>query len=207
MTKRQLKPKPPTQPPPREGIAFKASKSVDLLRRLGRDPERLLTAKADQASEMEQRFNAAVGCKTSEVALHLLGQVIRLQHPNIETASDDQVDGALMTATALLAELQPETATETMLAVQMVGVHKTALTFMHRATVDGQTAEGADRNVLRVTRLMRLFTEQIDAMAKLKGKSGQQRVTVEHVTVGAGGQAIVGAIMPGGRGTAADDPR
>ena len=47
---------------------------------------------------------------------------------------------------------------------------------------------------------MRLFTEQVEAMSKLKGKSGQQRVVVEHVTVAAGGQAIVGAVMPGGGG-------
>jgi hypothetical protein len=35
-------------------------------------------------------------------------------------------------------------------------------------------------------------------MTKLKGKGSQQRVIVEHVTVAAGGQAIVGAVMPGG---------
>ena len=52
---------------------------------------------------------------------------------------------------------------------------------------------------------MRLFTEQLEAMAKLKGKAGQQRVVVEHVTVAAGGQAIVGAVIPGGRGTVGDN--
>jgi hypothetical protein len=31
-------------------------------------------------------------------------------------------------------------------------------------------------------------------MAKLKGKTGQQKVTVEHVHVHQGGQAIVGAV-------------
>jgi len=31
-------------------------------------------------------------------------------------------------------------------------------------------------------------------MAKLKGKAGQQKVTVEHVHVYQGGQAIVGAV-------------
>ena len=54
---------------------------------------------------------------------------------------------------------------------------------------------------------MRLFTEQVEAMSKLKGKGGQQRVVVEHVTVAAGGQAIVGAVMPGGRGASGDDQR
>ena len=48
--------------------------------------------------------------------------------------------------------------------------------------------------MLRATRLMRIFTEQLDAMAKLKGKSGHQKVTVEHVHVHKGAQAIVGAV-------------
>ena len=33
----------------------------------------------------------------------------------------------------------------------------------------------------------RLFLDQADAMARLKGKTGQPHVTVEHVTVTAGG--------------------
>jgi len=49
---------------------------------------------------------------------------------------------------------------------------------------------------------MRLFNEQLEAMQKLKGKAGQQKVTVEHVHVHEGGQAIVGAVSAGkvGRG-------
>ena len=41
---------------------------------------------------------------------------------------------------------------------------------------------------------MRLFNEQLVALAKLKGTTSQQRVTVEHVHVSDGGQAIVGAV-------------
>ena len=41
---------------------------------------------------------------------------------------------------------------------------------------------------------MRLHLEQIEAMQKLKGKAGQQKVTVEHVHVHEGGQAIVGTV-------------
>ena len=54
---------------------------------------------------------------------------------------------------------------------------------------------------------MRLFNEQVDTMTKLKGKGGQQRVVVEHVTVAAGGQAIVGNVTPGGRMGSTDDDR
>ena len=41
---------------------------------------------------------------------------------------------------------------------------------------------------------MRVFNEQLEAMQKLKGKAGQQKVTVEHVHVHEGGQAIEGAV-------------
>jgi hypothetical protein len=68
------------------------------------------------------------------------------------------------------------------------------MAFLALTTAPGQTGAGADANVLRATRLMRLFTEQVDTMAKLKGKTGQQRVVVEHVTVNDGGQAIVGTV-------------
>ena len=41
---------------------------------------------------------------------------------------------------------------------------------------------------------MRVFSEQLEAMQKLRGKAGQQRVTVEHVHVHNGAQAIVGTV-------------
>jgi hypothetical protein len=43
-------------------------------------------------------------------------------------------------------------------------------------------------------------------MQKLKGKAGQQKVTVEHVTVNQGGQAIVGVVATGGVGDANRKP-
>jgi hypothetical protein len=103
-----------------------------------------------------------------------------------------------LAATAALAELEPTNATQALLAAQMVGAQRTAMSFLHRAVMPGQTSEIVDRNVARASRLMRLFIEQVEAMAKLKGTSGQQRVVVEHVTVTAGGQAIVGTVVPRG---------
>ena len=61
--------------------------------------------------------------------------------------------------------------------------------------------EGCDANVLRSARLMRLFKEQLEAMMKLKGRASQQKVTVEHVHVHAGAQAVVGMVeAPEGEG-------
>jgi hypothetical protein len=99
-----------------------------------------------------------------------------------------------MKAVEMMAALKPTSATEALLAVQMFGVHEAALLFLKRATCEGQTFEGTDANVVRATKLLRVFAVQLEAMAKLKGKAGQQKVTVEHVHVYKGGQAIVGAM-------------
>jgi hypothetical protein len=98
-------------------------------------------------------------------------------------------------AASALTEMEPSNATEVMLATQMIAVHDAALLFLMHATQENQTFEGCDANVLRATRLMQVFNEQLEAMQKLKGKAGRQKVTVEHVTVHQGGQAIVGAVM------------
>jgi hypothetical protein len=48
----------------------------------------------------------------------------------------------------MLAELQPTTATEALLAVQVVGA-QLAMRFLNQATLDGQTVISVDANVLR----------------------------------------------------------
>jgi hypothetical protein len=77
--------------------------------------------------------------------------------------------------------------------------------FLKRAALEGQYSEAVDANVLRAIRLMRVFSEQVEAVQKLKGKAGQQRVTVEHVHVHEGGQAIVGTVTPRGPGRGEGD--
>jgi len=159
----------------------------------------------------ENAANARLGCRTSDVALALLSQIVLLEKPDAASASsvsETEIDKLLATATAKLAELEPRNATEALLAVQMIGAQGAAMAFLARALHPEQCAEHIDRNVNRAVRLMRLFNEQVETMATLKGKSSQQRVVVEHVTVAAGGQALVGVVVPGGRvGPSGDDPR
>ena len=88
----------------------------------------------------------------------------------------------------------------------MFGVQTAAAEFLKRSMIREQSPEIVDRNVNRVVRLLRVFNEQLEAKAKLKGTAGQQRVVVEHVTVQPGGKAIVGSVtaslhtggLPGG---------
>jgi len=86
-----------------------------------------------------------------------------------------------------------------MLAAQMVATHEAALECFRRAALAEQTFAGRELGLKYGDRLVRSFAALTDALNRHRGK-GQQVVRVEHVTVQAGGQAIVGAVTQGGRG-------
>src|SRR5450631_434882 len=134
------------------------------------------------------------GVRSKEMADRIIIQVANgLVQPKAQGTHDH-----LVKAFAAIAEMAPQSATEAMLGTQMIAANDAALMFLNRATLENQTFEGTDANVLRATRLMRVFSEQLEAMQKLRGKAGQQRVTVEHVHVHNGGQAIVGTVAARG---------
>mgnify|MGYP000069549182 FL=1 len=110
---------------------------------------------------------------------------------------DDQAK-ALNQAIPVLLAIKPEKEVETMLAAQMIGIHTMSMTMMRRAMSADQTVEGVNNNVNRVTKLSRTFISLLEALNKHRGK-GKQKITVEHVTVNEGGQAIVGNVEHGGR--------
>ena len=141
------------------------------------------------------------GVKSKEMSDRILLQVaMALVQPKTQGPNDQ-----LIKAFAAIAEMAPQNSTEAMLATQMIAANDAALMFLKRATLENQTFEGTDANVLRATRLMRVFSEQLEAMQRLRGKAGQQRVTVEHVHVHEGGQAIVGAVTARGPGEGVGD--
>jgi hypothetical protein len=64
-----------------------------------------------------------------------------------------------------------------------------------------QTFEGRRENLNQANKLSRTYAALVEALNRHRGK-GQQKVTVEHVHVHAGGQAVVGMVtapgQPGG---------
>ena len=92
--------------------------------------------------------------------------------------------------------VQPKDELETLLAVQMGAIHAATMMMARRlnhvANIPQQDA--AER---ALNKLARTFAMQMEALKRYR-TGGQQKVVVEHVTVNAGGQAIVGAV--GGRG-------
>jgi hypothetical protein len=109
-------------------------------------------------------------------------------------------EGPLNNALAMVQGLQPQDEAEAMLAAQMAMVHQAAMhsarRLQHCDTL--QQLEAHDRCLNRLTRT---YAAQMDALKRYRS-GGQQRMTVEHVHVHEGGQAIVGTVNhgPGGGG-------
>ena len=92
--------------------------------------------------------------------------------------------------------VQPKDELEAMLAVQMAAIHAATMMLARRLN-HVETLPQQDSAERALNKLARTYAVQ---MATLKNyrTGGQQRVVVEHVTVNAGGQAIVGAAATGG---------
>jgi len=100
---------------------------------------------------------------------------------------------------AAITEMEPQDPTELMLATQMTTVHNTVMNVFSRALKADQPLELAEFYINSATKLMRAYTAQIEAFNKYRTK-GQQKITVRHVDVNGGGQAVIGDINQGGNG-------
>ncbi|MDJ1007867.1 MAG: hypothetical protein QNJ13_08590 [Paracoccaceae bacterium] len=113
-----------------------------------------------------------------------------------EGMSEEDKHLRLARAIELYEGLEPRDTGEAMLAQQMVGTHEAAMECLRRAMLPNQTFEGRNMALKHAAQLMALYEKQFRTLQKSKGK-GQQKVTVEHVHVEAGGQAIVGNVEAG----------
>ena len=99
---------------------------------------------------------------------------------------------------ATVVALEPNDEVEAMLAAQLAAVHNATMTYARRLN-QVETIEQQDSAERTLNRLARTFTAQIEALKRYR-TGGQQKVTVEHVTINDGGQAIVGSVQGGGDG-------
>ena len=109
-----------------------------------------------------------------------------------------------LTATVgALAGIDPRDELEGMMAAQLLASHNAAMECYRRAMIPDQSREGRRENLDQANRLSRTFAALVESLNRHRGK-GQQKVTVEHVHVHAGGQAVVGILAPPGGGGRTD---
>lgn len=115
--------------------------------------------------------------------------------------NEAQIDAAL----AVVDGIQPENEVEAMLACQMAATHALTMDMMARA-LRSQLVPQVEMSANLGVKLMRTFTAQVEALAKLR-KPPEQRVVVEHVHVHPGAQAVVGNVTHTGGGVALENGR
>lgn len=122
-------------------------------------------------------------------ALHTLW----IKHSDAETR-----DKQFSATVAALIGIAPKDEIEGMIAAQLLASHAAAMECYRRAMLAEQSFEGRNMNLAHAAKASRTHAALVEALNRHRGK-GQQKVTVEHVHVHSGGQAVVGVVgTPGG---------
>jgi hypothetical protein len=111
-------------------------------------------------------------------------------------------EGGLNFILSVVKGIQPRDQLEVMLAAQMAAVHMASMTFARRLAQveDIPRQDSAERAFNKLTRT---FATQMEALKRYR-TGGEQKVTVQHVSVSEGGQAIVGNVTQAPREAARD---
>ena len=112
-------------------------------------------------------------------------------------ASDRQFDEVKLNfVLAVVKSVKPRDQLEAMLATQMAAVHLATMTLARRlAEVGGAPNSAPERDSLSsaFNKCARTFASQLEALKRHRA-GGEQKVTMQHVSVNEGGQAIVGNV-------------
>ena len=141
----------------------------------------------------------ALGTVSGSFMLGLLSQLA-----NAHSRRSQIDEGALNFMLSVIKGHKPKDQFETMLAAQMVAIHMATMTFARRLA-DVDTIQRQDSAERAFNKLARTYIMQMETFKRYR-TGGEQKVTVQHVSVSEGGQAIVGNVTQPAGGTAPEKP-
>ncbi len=130
----------------------------------------------------------------------------------LKDSTPEQRDKQLSATVAAMIGIAPKDELEGMIAGQLIASHNAAMECYRRAMIGEQSFEGRRENLIQANKCSRTYATLVEALNRHRGK-GEQKVTVQHVNVAEGGQAIVGNVNAptppqggGARGKVEDQP-
>ncbi len=147
------------------------------------------------------RLLDALGTRSADFANTEVERILFAMTPRDGMPTEAQLNAAV----AVLNGARPRDEIEAMLASQMAVTHALAMDLLGRVK-QSPTVPYMETCANLATKLQRTFVAQVEALSKLR-RGGEQKVTVEHVHVHAGGQAIVGAVTQAAPGGGGDDEK
>ncbi|SHK55128.1 hypothetical protein SAMN05444000_13814 [Shimia gijangensis] len=127
----------------------------------------------------------------------LLTQCLKIL-TRLEAGGDSEAEDARLFIISIIQDMAPRDPIERMLAVQMAATHMATIRAAS-CLANSESARMRELNGNGLNKLARTFTTQMEALRKHRN-GGKQTVTVQHVNVEDGGQAIVGNVAQGGGG-------
>ncbi len=191
-TKKLMKPYEPT---PAESAALEAARARFRARKPG--PRMKITG--DGALKVDHPdmgvggflFMDSIGTTSPDFWKGLVSQLV-----NVGSHGQEPDEDGINFMLAMVQGVEPRDQTEAMLATQMAAIHNATMKTA-RGLDHVETLEQRDSAANALNKLARTFTAQMEALKRYRS-TGEQKVTVEHVTVNEGGQAIVGTVSHGG---------
>ncbi|MFZ4684607.1 MAG: hypothetical protein ACOYMK_03230, partial [Hyphomonadaceae bacterium] len=157
------------------------------------------TVVADDPDDRKGRLKNIGGSQSDHWNNTLANQAVQALW--VKNSSAEEREKQLSATVAALMGIAPKDELEGMMAAQLVAAHNAAMECYRRAMIGEQSFEGRRENLTQANKLSRTYAALVEALNRHRGK-GQQKVTVEHVHVHAGGQAVVGMVaapgQPGG---------
>jgi hypothetical protein len=161
---------------------------------LGRSPMVEVREDGSIGLNCEPILKKALGTTDDFFVQGIIRQLIR-STPN-GRVDEDQLNFML----SFIKDINSRNPLESMLAAQMVTVHVATMT-LGRRLADAESLPELDSAERALNKLARTFTIQMEALQRYRS-GGEQTVTVQHVSVNEGGQAIVGNVTQAPPGNA-----
>jgi hypothetical protein len=150
-----------------------------------------ITVVLGDPNDQQGKLKSLGGSKSDKWNKNLVDQATNtlwLKHSD-EAELERQAGVAVMA----LAGIAPKDELEGMIGAQLIAAHSAAMECFRRAMIPEQSFEGRRENLNQANKLSRTYSVLLETLNRYRGK-GQQKVTVEHVHVHAGGQAVVGTV-------------
>jgi len=135
----------------------------------------------------EQLMADTLGVADREAMHGILRQLVKA---SVSGESPDEVNLSFMIS--MVKSIKPRDSIEAMLVAQMVSVHVMAMRCAHHLANADDLAQH-DSAARALGRLARTFPAQIEALNRYRSH-GEPAITVQNVSVGDGGKAIVGNV-------------
>jgi hypothetical protein len=158
------------------------------------DVERLTEAARQYDPHMRSEIEQLIEAFGTDDRDFILPLVIQLSSA---TARSTLGHDALAFIVAVVKDEKPESHLEAMLVSQMAATHLLAMKLAGQLN-SVEYLPHQDSAERAYNKLTRTFTNQLDTLKRYR-TGGEQKVTVQHVSVSEGGQAIVGHVTHGNR--------